>query len=406
MTTEILQRPLPAADRALAELFEPLTPEQFFETCWDREPLHLSPGPHVARTRWLDTTALMGILTTTGVSAMDVRLARDGTQIDVSEFSSKAWHHDSSSTSVLDPDRVLSFHDQGATILLESLDRYHLPMARRARAIEQRLGCTIKSNAFITPANTYAFPLHNDSHDGLILQLEGRKHWDLYEHPIPLPLRSQRYEPGSDAVGRKIMSVDLEPGDFLYVPRGVIHRVAALGEPSLHITLIPVWYTWHDYLEGLVSSAARDDIELRRAYDGAALDANRLQALLRALEQPGPITRVFDRLREDFVSMRRPLVPERWDDLQAYHTLATDTLVRARPEMVVSLRSDGSPTVELAWLRERLRFPTALEPALRRLLTGEPVRPCELPGDVDPAARLDAAAQLMRAGLVAVEVSP
>lgn len=406
MTTELLSPPTPDSLQVLAELLAPLTPEAFFDKYWERAPLHLSGDPEVARRRWLDTQTLMSILTNSGVSVMDVRMARDGQQLDVERYCSTAHHHDWSSTSVLDADRVLDLYDDGVTVLLESLDRYHLPTARRGRALEQCFGCTLKSNVFLTPARSNAFPLHNDTYDGLIVQLQGRKHWDLYAHPTPLPLRSQRYEPERDEMGEALMSVDLEPGDLLYVPRGVIHRAEAIGEASLHLTLIPVWTTMYDALEALLREVSHRDPTFRRGLGEVHDDEGYIAELIDRLAAPDALAGCFDRLRDQHIASRNPLISGRWQALADRERLDGNSVVRAYHESLSALRNGEPGHVRLAWLGHEERYDVALEPALRRMLSGEAVRLSSLPGlSSDSATAVRLAAGLMGAGLVRLEVA-
>lgn len=403
MITELLRPPSTQDRGVLSELFAPLGPERFFAEYWDVAPLRLSPGPDTARRQWLDVPSVVDIVTTAGVSAMDVRMARDGTQLEVDAYSSRAYHHDWSSTAILDPDRMLSLYDQGATILLESLDRYHLPTARRARAIEQCFGCTLKSNAFLTPAQCNAFPLHNDTYDGLIVQLRGTKHWDLYENETALPLRDQRFEPGRDQPGALLMSVDLEPGDLLYVPRGVIHRAEAIGEDSLHLTMIPVWPTWGELLDAQLRHAAHHDVQFRHGYRDDAFDEATLTNLLARLCGEDALAGGLGRLRDELVTTRRPLAADRWQDLHDRESVGPESTVRAREGVMVSLRRTGPDEVRIAWNTQRLSFPACLESALRRVLGGAAVRVSTLAESADQPAPVDAVRQLMSAGLLSLE---
>ena len=79
--------------------------------------------------------------------------------------------------------------------------------------------------------------------DVFILQLDGRKEWRLYDVPVKHPFMGHKVgrvpqgEPPAQA-GRPRMTLTLEPGDMLYMPRGLVHEAATTdAAPSLHLTI-------------------------------------------------------------------------------------------------------------------------------------------------------------------------
>ncbi len=54
----------------------------------------------------------------------------------------------------------------------------------------------------------------------LVLQVEGSKRWRLYDAPVGVPYRGERFTPGRFAQTEPRAELVLNPGDVLYVPRG------------------------------------------------------------------------------------------------------------------------------------------------------------------------------------------
>jgi len=96
----------------------------------------------------------------------------------------------------------------------------------------------VSGNLYSSPPGR-GFPPHFDNKAALVLQLAGTKRWRFAARAaIRLPPRSSAalgLEP-EEAEWREAMTVDLGPGDALYLPPGAWHGTRAL-ERSLSITL-------------------------------------------------------------------------------------------------------------------------------------------------------------------------
>jgi ribosomal protein L16 Arg81 hydroxylase len=135
------------------------------------------------------------------------------------------------------------------------------------RQLEADFSCPVQTNIYLTPPNAQGFQTHYDNHDVLVLQVEGRKRWRLYDAPVGTPYRGERFTPGRFAETEPREELVLEPGDVLYVPRGLMHDAVNEGDDqaSLHITTGLLAKTWADFLLEAVSEAALRTPALRRA---------------------------------------------------------------------------------------------------------------------------------------------
>ena len=82
----------------------------------------------------------------------------------------------------------------------------------------------VGANVYLTPPGTQGFAPHWDDVDVFMMQLEGKKHWRLYEPDQKLPRYSSKNLNQED-LKEPILEVDMEPGDLIYMPRGTIHQV-------------------------------------------------------------------------------------------------------------------------------------------------------------------------------------
>jgi ribosomal protein L16 Arg81 hydroxylase len=79
-----------------------------------------------------------------------------------------------------DPGLVYEHFYAGATIVLQSLHRFWPPLARLSRDLELALTHPVQVNAYVTPPASRGLGVHHDTHDVFVLQVHGRKHWDVH----------------------------------------------------------------------------------------------------------------------------------------------------------------------------------------------------------------------------------
>jgi len=132
---------------------------------------------------------------------------------------------------------VLMRPPQSATLQVHHPQRWDASAWRLVAALEASLGCLVGANAYLTPAGgSQGLAPHWDDVDVLVLQVEGRKAWRVYE---PLPEHTLATTgPSGDLVaggrltrpGRLALEAVLSPGDVLYIPRGTVHQAQTLED--------------------------------------------------------------------------------------------------------------------------------------------------------------------------------
>ena len=96
-------------------------------------------------------------------------------------------------------------------------------------------GTAVQTNLYLSERDARGFGAHWDDHDVIILQLQGRKYWELYEPAALSPIRPHVQVA---AKGQAVWSGILSPGLALYIPRGWTHAVRGFeGETSFHYTI-------------------------------------------------------------------------------------------------------------------------------------------------------------------------
>ncbi|MDP9408817.1 MAG: cupin domain-containing protein, partial [Actinomycetota bacterium] len=170
-------------------------------------------------------------------------------------------------TDLSDSARVAERFAAGHSVVLNALHRIHPPVADFCRELAAELGHPTQVNVYVTPPGAQGFKAHHDTHDVFVLQLDGVKHWQVFEPVIELPLASQPssgFPPEVLSSGEPVLDVDLRPGDALYLPRGWRHAARTADDRSIHLTVGVLQTTWYDVL-GEAIKLASDELEFRHA---------------------------------------------------------------------------------------------------------------------------------------------
>ena len=286
-------------------------------------------------------------------------------------------------------DRVLEEFEAGATIVLQALHHFWLPLARYCRDLEGTLGHPAQANAYYTPRGSQGLPVHHDTHEVISLQVSGEKRWLVYQPVLELPLKHQRYCKDLGGPGEAVLDVVLQPGDTLYLPRGWLHQALTSDSDSLHITIGINVVPWIEAVRKALD-LCESELEFRRSIDEEP------GPLLELLAERLEIEAVRRRARDRLVRTRRPVLDGQLSELRALDTLELGTRLQRREAVLADL--DGA-TLTLG--RRKLAFPDRVAAELEYVTTVEgSFTAADLPGSLDEAGRLVLVRQLVRAGFL------
>ena len=416
----------------LNELLGPLGSDTFFDAHWERTPLHVSrPSDRGRFAALLSSSRIESLLGTRELRHPDVQLSRSDDPVAPSAYTDAAGR--------IVPPRLLEHHAAGATLVISGAHRELDSLADFRRRSERALQLRCQTNVYRSPPGRQGFHAHHDTHDVFVLQIEGRKRFDFHRGGVALPLAQDGFRPALHPPGELAESVLLEPGDTLYIPRGVTHDARADEDaPSLHITLGVFAVTVHDVLEELLRVAAEEELALRRSLDrslwlpmppasatatpAAATDTrDALAARLSAAFSPERLDEALARLRDELAIESLPDCRGRLSVHGAEAALDDEVRIEVRPEFIVNVerragregregreehddgnRDDGGHDADRLILRtfgETLEFEPPLAGALRWLLDAGEARVGDLPG-LDDVRRLALCRRLLDAGIV------
>jgi len=135
----------------------------------------------------------------------------------------------------IDKDVINNEISQGAALVLEGLDLLDAGINNFVSRLDESLPCVL-SNAevFFSQQDNEAYEGHCDADDVLVIQLGGKKTWNLYTP------QQRRYigiqDLNEQQLGPVMQELTMRPGDALYLRAGVPHRCITSAPFSLHMS--------------------------------------------------------------------------------------------------------------------------------------------------------------------------
>lgn len=359
--------------------------DAFVGHVWGRSPLlhRGADGRHFADL--LTVADVDQLVTVGGLRTPNFRLVKDGETIPTSRYTRQATIGSKPITDLADPGKVFALFDEGATIVLQGLQRLSGPLARFCRDLELALTHPVQANAYLTPAGAAGLRSHVDAHDVFALQTHGHKRWVVGE--------------GDDE-----QDMELTAGDCLYLPAGTTHAARSVEYPSLHVTIGVRALTWQDVereaLDKVTESADPERLPIGFVDDPDFPEAvaQRLRALADQVEALDA-TVVAERTSQRFWSQRRPLLEGQLSQLFKLNEAVDDTVLRRRPGTVATFHVDGDEAT-LALGDRQLVLPARAAPAVRRVLERDELTIGELADLLNERSRAVLARRLVREGLL------
>jgi lysine-specific demethylase/histidyl-hydroxylase NO66 len=393
---------LPAIERCAGD------PAAFVRDHWAKAPLLRRGAGPGGFDDLLSLDDVDRILATTAPRLPAFRMVKDGKPLAPSAYTKSGRVGSQPLDDLADPGKVFDQFAGGATIVLQSLHRSWAPLAAFCRSLELFFTHPVQVNAYLTPPSSRGLGVHHDTHDVFVLQVHGRKLWQVWDAAVPFPLAHQKkLPPGAEApTEAPLVEAELAPGDCLYVPRGFRHAARTAETASLHLTVGMLTYNWNELLRQVVELATeepwfREGLPVGFADEPEALAASladRVAELRRFLDKVD-LSRVADRAARRFWANRPPSLAGQLRLLLDLDELDDRTVLERRPGATARLRVRGD-RLELLLGDRTLTMPAGLEPAVRRLVDADRCAPADLNGLLDEPSRLVLARRLVREGLL------
>ncbi|XP_042359335.1 ribosomal oxygenase 1 [Plectropomus leopardus] len=361
------------ASKLFQWLINPIPAKTFFRETWEKKPI-LVQRKNPDYYKGLFSTAEFDRI----LRQEDVQY---GVNLDVTSYANgKRETHNPPGRAL--PYTVWDFYGSGCSLRMLNPQAFSSTVWNVLSILQEQFGSMAGANVYLTPPGTQGFAPHYDDIEAFVVQLEGKKHWRVYNPRTEdevLPVLSSENFKQTD-IGKPILEVVLEAGDLLYFPRGFIHQGDCLPDAhSLHITVSSYQKnSWGDLLQKVVPAALEiameEDVEFRQglpldylAYMGVQNSDkddqrrtkffSQVESLMKKLTNYAPIDAAVDQKARDFLHDCLPpvLTPEelassvqgasaRWQSGQVTDVgseISTQTRVRILRAGCARLCSDG-----------------------------------------------------------------
>jgi ribosomal protein L16 Arg81 hydroxylase len=392
-----------------AELIDPVGLDTFNSEHWERKHLVLHREDPDYYTSLLTLADMDELLATTRVRASDLRVIADGVETPVSELVSE----DQPGSYANAVETLYAHYRAGATINLLFLQEQWTPLTRLCQSMSDVLSAMFHVNVYLTPAGTRGLKEHYDTHDVFVAQVYGSKRWRLYEPPVQLPLKEQRYLRPEGGPGEPMADFTLHAGDMLYMPRGTVHQAVSNDTASLHLTVGVQSVLWADLIRKAVEQATSGDVRFRSGLPmGFAQDEELLRraekhavGLLELLRDSISPESMVANGRMAAMLARRSTLHGHLLDLESMNGVGPDTKLQRRQETVWRV-ADNENDVGLVFHGKELHFPKVAERALREITDAGVFSARDIAGGLDEAGRLVLVRRLLQEGFLTLAHRP
>ena len=365
-------------------LLAPSTPTEFLERYFEKEPLHIGRGDPKYFRDVYDVAEIESSLVVGGSDHDKFVLIKHGVgQVSTDDMvierrHPRARHTGRTPKLVLDPRVVVSYFDRGYTLVIKDGSQFSPKLQKFVNRVQQRLGFYIQTNVYFTPPKAQGFDIHHDTHDTLVMQIEGTKTWRIYDPVVQLPVETQPYS--KEEHGKLVnlnREVTLNPGDTLYVPHGFPHEAMTAEGKSLHVTLAMCPLRVIDLLEAMIDFAAVTDVELRRAlppgwHESKDFPARFVAMLQERLPKALPAAHVppaSEMILRDLFAVTRTEAGGSFDEWERFVALGPTNTLAMRDDVPFMLRRAGQ-NIELLVAGKSLGYPIAYAPLFEKLQAG------------------------------------
>jgi ribosomal protein L16 Arg81 hydroxylase len=257
----------------------PMTRAEFFRDYWDRSYVRI-PGTPGRFTGLLSWDEINGILEQHRLMPPRIKLFQGGQAIEPQRFLTPAKF----GVPRLDAGGLAACLAQGATLILDDVQELAPRVQTLMHAFQDALHADTYANLYASWHGQRGFDLHWDSVTTIVLQLAGRKRWQIFKPTLIDPLEGDN---PPRPTGAPVWDGILEDGDVLYMPRGWWHVAFPLNEPSLHLTVSPTPPNGLDFIGWAVRRLrAREEARANlMAFGSAAALAAQVKILRRLVDE-------------------------------------------------------------------------------------------------------------------------
>lgn len=394
-----------------AHLIAPCTIEDFFQTYWEAQTLYLPRNDASVYESVLSPADIDLLLQNKALLAdyNNFRLVDQGNKLSLEDWCDR---HSKSQQYFINNDKLYGLLHQGLTLTINGAHKKIPKLRQFCSALEAELKFKLRTNLYITPPHAQGLAPHYDEHDVFLLQITGEKEWKLYHSPVELPSHIRDQQIGRHELAEPTLTVMLQPGDLLYIPRGVVHQAVSQETTSIHASLGLYPTFAYELFEELVTLAQADPAFRQAIPHGFSSPEERktfyqqFQTLSQSLLDNTQPEALVERKYAAFRCDRKSEDQGRFQDLIQLPKLNLGSIVARRPNILYSVETSATD-IKLHFYQKSLTFPLFLATSLTDVIDHPCLAVQDIGGLINDAGRLSLVKNLIQEGFLMIkEINP
>jgi len=388
-----------------SDLLYPKDDNNFFSKYWEKQPLVIRRDNPDYYSGLFSIKDVDVVLALNQFKSPDIRVVKNQEPLLPSKYENP--------DGTLKLNHLYTSYADGYTVVINELQRFWQPLRVLCQNIQNQLSHQVVANMYLTPKEQKALMPHYDTHDVIVLQVYGKKHWKVYDCTTETPLLHSFQPIFQRSQLGKPKEITLQAGDMMYMPRGYPHEAMTSDESSLHLTIGIHPDQWVDLLTNALKKMAFTDVEFRKALPPGYLNFNNLTP-----EVVNGMMNTFNRLINQFSknadargalqllgeSFRNKVIlagDGHFEQIDRMGDLQLDTLVEKRQKMNARVVQNG----QFSWISfpgNTIKGPAHIASALHFIsASGNPFKINELPS-ISDKNKIKLTQRLLRGGLLKV----
>lgn len=390
----------------IEQIIAPNSLADFFDKIHEKDILHVKRNDQHYYDTILTSQQLSDFLDRQDIFYPSLRIVKEGKELSSSGYTKKGvpiGHH--KKDGIIDTDKMFSLFNQGSTLVVQAGQRYFDNLSKCCMQLSDLFSSPVQANLYITPNKSQGFNPHWDTHDVFVLQISGTKTWQLYDFEMELPTKSHKFI-SKNYTKKPKKSLQLLPGDFLYVPRGYVHDAMADDGISAHITIGILSYTWAR-LFNEVFPQLQSFKEFREAvpfWDKDELQKKiqeRTELLVQKIKELD-MNKGLAALKTNRKNMQAQPVNNYFKSILEVNDITNATLFELN-EYVIVTKQKSAEGVSYTYFNKTIELPLAAEPLTDMIFEKKKFRLEDLPQEIKVEEKLAILKLLIKEGLIYIQ---
>lgn len=386
------------------KLLFPIKTDIFFKEYWDQHPLIIS---RKKQNYYSDLFAMKDIdylIAFNQQSDKEIGVFQHGKpSID---YYLHSWITSNNSFSI---NQLYDAYDQGNTIKLQDLQNSWKPIAILCRNLERIFNFKVNVNMYLTPKQSQGLAPHFDTQDVFILQIEGAKHWRIYDSFLSLPLDKDRQVVPKEKISAPLHEICLIAGDLLYIPRGYVHEAFTSDYSSLHLTVAIYPFRLADLISSALTLVSQQNVSFRKSLPVGFLKQDetitslkhQFEELLELLLNSAKVEEAVHQLGKQFVGQMVSLPDGHFTQIDDLKTIELDTIVKKRDGVLCYIFKEED-SVSIQFPGNKVNGPSYIEPALCFIADSTEFTIRSIPNHLSEDGKLVLVRRLIKEGLLMI----